>query len=372
MHAPNILKKIGDVCVESNQYMTYFGSYSDKQSSGVHVYILDEQTGKLSLVDQVAGLLNPTFMTISDDKGLLYTYTQADEGRDSGSIITYRIDPQTGKLSEAGQQPSQDKSATHINLDHAERFAMTVSYSEGTINLFPVSANGEVGPLSDKVRHEGASVVPKRQASAHPHSIYTDPSDQFVIVPDLGMDKVMVYRLDREQGKFKLHDEVAVAPGAGPRHFAFHPGHKYAYVINELNSSVTAFTFDQQAGKLQEIQTISTLPDDFIGTSSCAEVQVSPCGTYLYGSNRGHDSIVVFAIDSNSGKLTLVQHISTGGEHPRHFSLTPSGRYLLAANKDSDSVHIFKVDRDSGKLKPTGEQVTMPQPTCVRFYKLPR
>ncbi|WP_239628877.1 lactonase family protein [Paenibacillus sp. H1-7] len=356
--------------MESNQYITYFGSYSDKQSPGVHVYRFDEQSGELSFIDQVAGMLNPTFMTISQDKGLLYTYTQADEGQDSGAILTFRIDAETGRLALAGQQPSLDKSATHINLDGSESFAMTVSYSEGTINLFPVLENGEVGALADKVRHEGASVVAKRQDSAHPHSIYTDPSDQFVIVPDLGMDKVMVYRLDRANGKFEPHDEVKLAPGAGPRHFAFHPDRKHAYVINELDSTMTVFAFDEQAGKLEAVQTISTLPEDFDGTSSCAEVQVSPDGSYLYGSNRGHDSIVVYAIDSASGKLTLVQHMSTGGSHPRHFSLTPSGQYLLAANKDSDSVHVFKVDRDSGKLVPTRHSVTLPQPTCVRFYKL--
>lgn len=355
----------------SNQWITYFGSYSDEQSPGVHAYVFDESSGKLRFVDRIAGLLNPTFMTVGSDKGLLYTYTQAGQGQDSGAVVTYRIDPSTGKLTEIGRQATRDKSATHINLDHAGRFAMTVSYSEGTINLFPVSENGEVGALADKVQHQGGSgAVANRQDSAHPHSIYTDPSDQFVIVPDLGMDRIMVYRLDRDNGKFAPHDEVATAAGAGPRHFAFHPNRRFAYVINELANTVTAFVFDSDEGKLRETQTVSTLPDDFNGSSSCAEVQVSPCGSYLYGSNRGHDSIVVFAIDSDSGSLSPVQHMSTGGQHPRHFSLTPDGGYLLAANKDSDSVHVFKVDRDSGKLAPTGQQAAMAQPTCVRFYKL--
>jgi len=357
--------------MENAKWITYFGSYAGKQSPGIHIYMLDEQSGELSSIETVSGLINPTFLTVSQSKGLLYSYTQADEGQDSGAVLTYRIDPESGALSLAGQEPSLDKSATHINLDHAEKFAMTVSYSEGTINLFPVQPNGQLGPLSDKVRHEGSSVVPKRQESAHPHSIYTDPTDQFVIVPDLGLDTIKVYRLDREQGKFLPHDDVKLAPGSGPRHFAFHPSLAYAYVINELNSTITVFTYDGQAGKLQEIQTVSALPGDFNGTSSTAEVQISACGSFLYGSNRGHDSIVVFAIDKSSGKLSLVQHISTGGEHPRHFSLTPSGRYLLAANKDSDSVHVFKVDPVSGRLSVTGQSISIPQPTCVRYYKLP-
>lgn len=356
--------------MEHSKWITYFGSYADKQTPGIHVYVLDEQTGELTGVETVSGLINPTFLTVSQSKGLLYSYTQADEGQDSGAVLTYRIDSESGALSLAGQQPSLDKSATHINLDHAETFAMTVSYSEGTINLFPVQPNGEIGPLSDKVRHEGSSVVPKRQDSAHPHSIYTDPTDQFVIVPDLGLDMIKVYRLNREEGKFIPHQDVKLAPGSGPRHFAFHPSLAYAYVINELNSTLTAFAYDGQSGTLQEIQTVSTLPEDFNGTSSTAEVQISACGSYLYGSNRGHNSIVVFAIDQSSGKLSLVQHISTGGDHPRHFSLTPSGRCLLAANKDSDSVHVFKVDQESGKLSPAGQSISIPQPTCVRFYKL--
>ncbi|MCS7463484.1 lactonase family protein [Paenibacillus doosanensis] len=357
--------------METGKMIAYFGSYAGKQAPGIHVYAWDEQEGTLSAVDAIPGLINPTFMAVSQRQGLLYSYTQADEGQDSGAVLTFRIDPATGTLAPAGQALSLDKSATHINLDHAEQFALTVSYSEGTVNLFPVQGNGEVGQLADKARHEGSSVVAKRQDSAHPHSVYTDPSDRFVIVPDLGMDKIVVYRLDSEQGKLQPHDEVAMEPGSGPRHFAFHPNGRHAYVINELSSTVTAFVYDGDAGKLQPVQTISTLPDDFAGESICAEVQISPCGSYLYGSNRGHDSLAVFAVDPESGVLSAVQTISTGGAHPRHFSLTPSGGYLLAANKDSDSVVVFKVDRDSGRLTPNGQSISLPQPTCVRFYRLP-
>jgi len=352
-----------------SKYITYFGSYSDKQSPGLHAYLFDEAAGKLEFIESYAGLKDPTFLTLNEERQLLYTYSQAPAGEASGTGLTYRIDPVSGKLDLAGEQETQEPAATHINLDHAKRQVMMVSYGGGTISLFPILEDGTIGPLSDKIHHQGSSVVQGRQDSAHPHSIYTDPSDQFVIVPDLGLDKLIVYRLDRDNGKLVPHDEAAVAPGTGPRHFAFHPKLPYAYVIQELSNTLTAFAYDQQNGKLSEIQSVSTLPAGFEGASSTAEVQVSPCGSYLYGSNRGHDSIVVFAIDAETGKLSLVQHQSTLGGHPRHFSLTPSGDYLLAANRDTDSVVVFRVDRTSGKLEAAGEQVSVSKPTCVRFFK---
>ncbi|WP_179232670.1 lactonase family protein [Paenibacillus rigui] len=352
-----------------SKYITYFGSYADKQSPSLYAYEFDEATGRLTFIESLSGLKDPTFIAIDEARQLLYTYSQAVAGEASGTGLTYKIDPVSGKLSGIGEQPTSEPAATHINLDHAKRQALMVSYGGGTVSLFPLQEDGTIGPVADKVHHQGKSVVQGRQDSAHPHSIYTDPSDQFVIVPDLGLDKLIVYRLDRDNGKLQPHDEVAVAPGSGPRHFAFHPALPYAYVIQELSSTVTAFTYDRQNGKLTEIQSITTLPADFEGTSSTAEVQISPCGSYLYGSNRGHDSIVVFSIDKDSGKLSLVQHQSTLGQHPRHFSLTPSGSYLLAANKDSNSVHVFRVDKESGKLHTTGEHISIAQPTCVRFFK---
>ncbi|NHN33474.1 lactonase family protein [Paenibacillus agricola] len=358
--------------MENSKYVVYFGSYTDKELPGIYSYLFDEDSEDVDFIESISGLQDPTFIKISEAHNMLYSFTQSYEGLSEAAAASYRIDPATGKLAFVQQELSADKAATHINTDHAERFLLTVSYGGGTISLFPILSDGTIGELVGKMQHSGGSgVVPQRQESPHPHSVYTDPSDQFVIVPDLGLDKVMVYRLDRLEAKLVLHDEVSVAPGAGPRHFAFHPNGSYAYVIEELSSTITVFSYDRVNGKLQSLQTVNTLPADYTGTSSTAEVQVSPCGGYLYGSNRGHDSIVVFSIDPLSGMLTLVQHISTSGKHPRHFSLTPSGRFLLAANKDSDSVYWFRVDKETGQLEETGRQIVIPQPTCVRFYKLP-
>lgn len=360
------------VLLESSSYVIYLGSYTGKELPGIFAYQFDEDTEQLTFIESVDGLKDPTFIKVSEKHKMLYSFTQAYEGQPTSVIYAYRIDETTGKLTLAGRQEGTDKSATHINTDLGEQFLMTVSYGEGNVSLFKLQGDGNIGELCGSMHHNGGSgVVADRQGSAHPHSIYPDPSDQFVIVPDLGLDKIMVYRLDRQEAKLVLHDEVAVNPGAGPRHFAFHPTGNFAYVIEELSSTITVFSYERLIGKLLPLQTVSTLPEGFVGTSSTAEVQISPCGRYLYGSNRGHDSIVVFAIDPLSGKLSLLQHTSTLGKHPRHFSLTPSGRFLIAANKDSDSVYWFKVDADSGKLTPTGQQITMPQPTCVRFFKLP-
>jgi 6-phosphogluconolactonase len=245
-----------------------------------------------------------------------------------------------------------------------------VSYGTGILSLHPLAENGEIGPLSQQIKHSGSSVNLERQDSAHPHSIYVDPSNQFVIVPDLGMDKVMVYRLDRAGCKLDLHDEVAVEQGAGPRHLAFHPKLPYAYLIEELSSRITVYDYDVSSGKLQAVQSVNTLPDDFTGANLCAEVQVSPDGCFVYGSNRGHDSIAVFAVDAATGKLTLVERASTLGKHPRNFCLTPDGRHLFVANKDSNSLHVLNVDKETGKLHSTGLSIEVAQPTCVRFFLL--
>lgn len=356
--------------MEAAKYITYFSTYAGKETPGIYSYLFDEELEELTFIESVSGIKDPSFLKLSQKYKTLYTFSKA-EGEEQSDAIAFRIDDSTGKLTYLGQQPTADKSSTHVNSDHAEHYLMLVSYGGGTLSLLPLQEDGAIGALADQVKHEGSSVMPGRQESPHPHSIYTDPSDQFVLVPDLGLDKIMVYKLDRGENKLRPHDQVSLTPGSGPRHMTFHPTLPYAYVIQELNSTLTVLSYDREAGKLEPVQVVPTLPDSYDGPeNSCAEVQISPCGSYLYGSNRGHDSIVVFAIDTESGKLTLVEHTSTLGNHPRHFSLTPSGRYLFAANKDSDSVQLFKVDQDSGKLTSTGKHIAIKQPTCVRFYPL--
>jgi 6-phosphogluconolactonase len=357
--------------MEQSQWFVYFGSYADKQTPGIYVYRFDEAAEELVFVEFVSGLKDPSFIKISEQHRMLYTFSQGDAEQDKAAAAAYRIEAGSGKLTYAGQEATAAKTATHINTDVAGRYLMLVSYAAGSISLLPIGEDGLIRPLSDKVQHVGSGVLPQRQESPHPHSIYPDPSGRFAVVPDLGLDKIMVYVLDREHGKLSRHDEVHLSPGSGPRHLAFHGTLGYAYVIQELSSTIAVLSYDRQNGKLEPMQIVNTLPEGYYGpTNSCAEIQISPCGRFLYGSNRGHDSIVVFSIDPANGMLTEVQHVSTLGRHPRHFSLTPSGRHLFAANKDSDRVQVFRVDNASGKLASTGQFITIAQPTCVRFSLL--
>jgi 6-phosphogluconolactonase len=317
--------------MEAAKYVVYFGSYAGKQSPGIYSYQFDESSGELTFIESVSGVKDPSFLKPSLQHQTLYAFSQGADADEKSAAVAYRIESATGKLAYLGQQPTADKSSTHINTDRAGRYLMLVSYGGGKLSLLPLQADGGIGELSDQVHHEGGSrAVSNRQDSAHPHSIYTDPSDQYVVVPDLGLDQIVVYKLDREQGKLQPHDQVRLSPGSGPRHLAFHPKLDYAYVIQELSSTLTVMAYDKAAGKLEPIQEVGTLPEGYDGpVNSCAEVQISPCGSYLYGSNRGHDSIVVFAIDQATGKLTLVEHASTLGSHPRHFSLSPNGSYVF-------------------------------------------
>jgi 6-phosphogluconolactonase len=246
------------------------------------------------------------------------------------------------------------------------------NYAGGSVSVLPIGEDGRLGELTDLVQHHGSSANPQRQKSPHPHSANLDAANRYLFVPDLGLDKIMIYRIDSPRGKLKPNDEpwARVKAGAGPRHFAFHPKGRYAYVINELDSTVTAFAFDETRGTLKEIQTVPTLPDSFTGNSTCADVHVSPSGKFLYGSNRGHDSIVIFAIDEDTGQLTYVEHEPTQGKTPRNFAIDPTGTFLLAANQNSDTVVTFRIDPVTGRLSPTGHVASVPSPVCLKLVPI--
>jgi 6-phosphogluconolactonase len=258
-----------------------------------------------------------------------------------------------------------------VSVDHAGRNVLVANYGGGSVSVLPIGDDGRLGEATAFIQHEGSSVDPRRQTAPHAHSINVDPDNRFAFVADLGLDRVMIYRFDSQQGTLAANDPpwASVAPGAGPRHFAFQPGGRFAYVINELQSTVTAFAYDAARGALQEIQTLPTLPDDFSGSNTTAEIQVHPSGRFLYGSNRGHDSIAVYAIDADSGRLRFVEHESTQGDLPRNFGIDPSGRFLLAANQGSDSVVVFRIDGATGALTPTGQSIEVASPVCVRMVE---
>ena len=290
-------------------------------------------------------------------------------GAKSGSVSSFAIDRHSGKLTALNTVASRGADPCFVTVDKSGKSVLVANYTGGSVAVLPVSADGKLGEASDFVQHLGSSVDPKRQGEPHAHSVVLSADGRFAIVNDLGLDKLMVYRFDAQKGALKPNDPPygSIKPGSGPRHFAFHPNGRYAYSINEMGNTVTAFDWDGDLGTFHELQTVQTLPAGFTGNNTTAEIAVHPSGRFLYGSNRGHDSIVVFAIDPAKGTLTLVEDVLTGGKEPRNFAFDPTGRYLFAANQNSNTVVVFRVNPENGRLTPSGEKIDVPSPVCVTF-----
>ncbi len=317
---------------------------------------------------------NPSFLALHPNHRFLYAVGEVADfgGKRAGAVSALSIDPQTGKLTLLNQRSSGGDGPCHVVVDKAGKNALVANYGGGSVEPLPIQQDGRLSEASAFIQHQGSSVNPQRQKEPHAHSINLDAANRFAVVADLGLDKVFVYKFDSAKGSLAANDppSVQVKPGSGPRHFAFHPSGRYAYVINEILCTVTAFSFDAEQGVLKEIQTVSTLPGEVKLDYSTAEVQVHPSGKFLYGSNRGHDTIAVFGIDEKTGKLTYVENQPTQGKVPRNFGIDPTGQYLLAANQNSDTVAVFRIDPKSGALNPTGQIVEVPAPVCVKFLQL--
>ena len=349
----------------------YIGTYTRKGSKGIYLSKLNMTTGALTKPTLAAETDNPAFLAIHPSGKFIYATGGKGkiDGKPTGMLTAFAIDKTTGKLTQLNRQPSGGQGPCHVFVDATGQCALTANYSSGSVASLPIGSDGKLLPPASIIQHTGSSVNKRRQSGPHAHSINLDSTNRFAIAADLGIDKLLVYKFDPAKGTIEPHDPPAVklAPGAGPRHFAFGPNGKFAYVINELDSTLTAFAFDAKKGILTKPQTVSTLPSDFKGDNSTAEILVHPSGKFLYGSNRGHDSLAIFAIDAESGKLTLVGHQSTGGKRPRNFGIDPTGQFILAANMNSDNVVVFRVDQTTGKLKPTGAEITVSVPVCVKF-----
>ncbi|GGD46739.1 lactonase family protein [Paenibacillus nasutitermitis] len=349
----------------------FAGSYAESENSGLYVYRFDETTGKLSLAHEYTGLKNPTFLNVDPANRRLYAISEAadPQGNKTGEAAAFAIDPSTGALNLLNKAPTVNAPTCHIQRDPRDQYLIAASYHGGMIGLVALTADGQVGELVDVKQFEGSGPHPERQDQPHPHSSFFSPDGNYLFVQDLGLDRISSYTLDPAARTLELRQEINLHPGAGPRHLAFRPDGRYAYVINEIDSTITAFTYEAKSGPLSMVETVSTLPDGFQGENSCAEIAVSEDGRFLYGSNRGHDSIVVYAINEETGRLTLVEHTDVQGAHPRHFALTPGGRYLIAANRDTNNIATFRVDRESGKLQYTGCSIEVSKPVCVQpFY----
>jgi 6-phosphogluconolactonase len=352
--------------------MVYVGTYTGgtSASKGIYPLRLDLATGALTEAGAPAESVSPSFLALHPSGRFLYAVNETGgSAKEEGGVSAFAIDARTGGLSFLNQQSSRGGAPCHLALDAKGRHVLVANYGGGSVAVLPVQSSGRLDAATTFVQHQGHSVDPGRQKGPHAHWIDLDTANRYAFVADLGLDQVLVYKYDAAKGGLTPHQPPAarVAPAAGPRHGAFHPGGRHFYVINELSSTVTAFAYDPATGALSELQTLSTLPAGYSGQSFTAEIAVRPDGKFLYGSNRGHDTIAVFAIDPATGKLTPAGHQSTLGKRPRNFAIDPTGVYLLAANQDSDTIAVFRIDKASGGLTAVGPPVSVPRPVSVVF-----
>ena len=355
--------------IQTNEVTLYIGTYTSGKSEGIYVYRFDRNGPALRRVSSIKSV-NPSFLTIDRSKRFLYAVNEVGEyaGKPGGGVSSFAIEPGTGNLRLLNEQATQGADPCHLSIDSRKRSLLVANYTGGSVSVLPVRNDGTLAMVSDLNQHEGSG--PKEQQKGpHAHCVILDRNERYALAADLGIDKVLIYQFDRMTGKLTPAKQpfAELGAGSGPRHLALHPNGKFLYVINELSSRMASFKYDEINGTLTPIETVSTLPEDFTGVSYCADVHVSASGRFLYGSNRGHNSIVVFEIDQQTGKLKLVQHCSTEGDWPRNFAIDPSGQFLLVANQRSDNVVTFLIDQRSGQLTNMSQNTEIPSPVCLRF-----
>ncbi|QSO50969.1 lactonase family protein [Alicyclobacillus curvatus] len=384
----------------NDTYIVYVGTYARADEPGIYVYELDMGSGELRLLNTQSGILNPSYLELDEGHNRLLAVSEATD--ESGQLVLYSIDKDSGGLTEETSASTRGAAPCYVQLDETGDFAVVANYFGENIALFSIrdaddaddaddaGAEVEAGEpqrvhqshshagearakstvlyLEQSISHQGRSVNEERQQGPHPHSTVIHPSGKYVYVQDLGTDEIVIYKLDTTNKQLVLHGTVAAKPGSGPRHLVFHPTSRYAYVTNELDSTVTAFSVDAESGLLMHVETVPTLPQTYMGTSFAADIHISRDGAFLYASNRGHDSIAVFRIDLQSGRLIGTGFVSTQGSYPRNFSLTPDGSLMLVANQLGDSIVTYRMNPDTGMPIATGQMTAVPRPVCIRFW----
>ncbi|WNR45939.1 lactonase family protein [Paenibacillus roseipurpureus] len=356
---------------ENQLTYVYTGSYTDDQHpNGIACYTFNVQNGELTLVETYTDLPNASYLALNKDRTRLYAVSETDtyDGRDGGSVAAYAIDTDTGRLSKINQQPTNGSAPCYISLDATNRCAFVANYTSGSVTVYPIDADGGLGSPSQLLKHEGAlGPQADRQEAPHAHSIVPSRDNRYVVAADLGLDQLVVYRWDATRGELLAHGAAAMVPGAGPRHLVFNADNTVVYAVNELDCTVSVLSYEADAGVLTAVQTVSTLPEGFSGENYCADIHLSEDGRFLYASNRGHDSVAVYAVDPGSAQLSVRGWQSTLGQTPRNFALSPDGAYVLAANQASDSIVVFRRDAETGMLHETGHTVAISRPVCVKF-----
>ncbi len=361
--------RVADDGDDDDTIVVYVGTFTDGESRGIYRFALDPVSGEATRPVLAAASESPSFLALHPGGRFLYAVTETDDfgGEKTGAVSAFAIDPSSGDLRPLNQQPSMGADPCHLVLDEAGRNLLVANYSGGNVAVLPVAEDGRLRAPSAVQAHAGSGPNRRRQEGPHAHGLALAPDERFALVADLGADRVFVHRFEPAASTLEPNapPSAATEPGSGPRHVVFHPSGRHVYAINELLSTVAVFRYEADSGVLELVQTITTLPASFEGESWTAEIAVSPDGRFLYGSNRGHDSLAVFAVDAASGSLTPVGHVSTGGRTPRHFGIDTTGRWLLAANQGSDTVVVFRIDTATGLPSAVGEPVRVPKPACL-------
>ncbi len=360
----------------SSKILLFVGTYTEAlphvptaHAEGIYSYSFDPATGKLDYLSKTKGVDNPTYATVDSTGQYLYAVCEFEGGREN-ICSAFRINRETGELTLINQQPTFGQASCYVTIDHSGRYVLVANYASGkTALMLPIRADGGLEAASDTVTHTGSSVNKERQEGPHGHCILPDPKNQYVFVADLGIDQLVRYKLDVEGGKLipSAEGNVQIEAGSGPRHFVFHPNGAYLYVLSELLATVTVLSYDAATGKTVTLQTISNLPDGFDGQKWAAAIRITADGRFLYASNRGHDSIGMFAVDGQTGKLTALGFQSTGGKVPRDFNIDPTGQWLLAANQATDTIVSFRINQSTGVLEDVGIVSEVATPVSLAF-----
>jgi 6-phosphogluconolactonase len=384
--------KDSPVVHSKDKYLLFVGTYTQKESKGIYAYRFDAASSELTPLGVAAETVNPSFLAIDPSRHFLYAVNEVQKykGADSGAVSAFAINRETGKLSLLNEVASRGADPCYIALDKTGKYVLVANYTGGNVAVFPIHADGRLGESSAVLQDTGTlGPVKERQEAPHSHWIEASAHNRFVYVSDLGLDRVLIYRFDATNGTLTKGEAAAaaksgsgsphasdffsatLAPGTGPRHAAFSGNGNFMYVLGELDSTVTVFANDARE-TFRSVQRISALPAGFSGRNDAAEIAIHPNGKYLYTSNRGHDSIALFSIDnhtidSHTGTLTLVDHFPTQGKAPRNFEIDPTGKFLFVANQDSNNIVVFRIDPNSGRLTPTGQTLHVPSPVCMKF-----
>jgi len=352
---------------QADDPLVFVSSFAGGKQGAIHAYKLDLKQGSLTLVNRTTCVSNPFFLALSPDRKFMYSiHAEKFGGKEPEHVAAFEVMGRTGQLRPLNQQSSRGTALCYLHVDATGKTVVVANYSSGNVASLPIKPDGSLGEPVSFIQHTGSSVDAKRQKEPHAHSIVVSPKNRFVYAADLGLDQVLIYKLDASTATLTPNDPpYAKTPaGAGPRHLTFHPNGKQLYVINELLNSVTVFDLNAESGALTEIQTISTLPADFTGTSYCADLKITPNGKFLYGTNRGHDSIAAYSIAAD-GKLTLIGIEPSLGKGPQNLAITAGGEWLICANMPGKNVAVFAIDGQTGKLKSAGAPVEMASPSCI-------